>query len=496
MTFPLRSLPWTCALLLACGDSGTTTDSASTTDTPPTTTTATGTTVDEPTSPSDPGTTTATSTPTTTPDPTATEATTDEPTSGTTDDTTTGPPACPYDPVDGDPAVDLELIASGFDRPVLALSDPRDPARLFVVEQGGHIKILGPGETTAPADDFLVVAVQNADAQDIGPEQGLLGFAFHPDFPTDPRVYVNYNPAGGNYGPTYIDEYKLDASDPDKVDPATRRLVYAVGQPASNHNGGMIDFGADGFLYIGMGDGGGGGDTFNTGRDNASQHAKFLRIDVEPDGTPDSNKACDACPMVDGFDFTVPADNPFVGDPDYAPEIWATGLRNPWRWSFDRATGQLYAGDVGQGNFEEVSLIEKGRDYGWSVMEGNNCFEGAACDTSAAPNGVNSDGMTAPLAEYDSNQGKCSVTGLGVYRSCEVPGWDGVYFYADYCSTEIRALHWDGTTVLEMDVVQTVGEAVIGSGSTAHGDVLLTTVITNDFNQIVDGKVYRLVPGA
>ncbi len=198
--------------------------------------------------------------------------------------------------------------------------------------------------------------------------------------------------------------------------------------------------------------------------------------------------------MVEGFDFTVPADNPFVGNPEYAPEIWATGLRNPWRWQFDSATGTLYAGDVGQGNFEEISVIEKAGDYGWSIMEGNNCFENAPCDTSAAPNGVNADGMTAPLIDYDSNNGSCSVTGLGVYHSCEVPGWDGIYFYADYCSANIMALVWDGSTVDDIGTVANAGEAVIGSGSTGHGDVLVTTVVTDDFGTLLDGKVYRIAP--
>jgi glucose/arabinose dehydrogenase len=501
MNFSMRSLSCLAVSLacITCGDDkGDTTDAqtstATTTNaTPATTTDIGGTTVDDPTTAGPSPETTDPTTSTTPPGPTT--ETTDDPTGETTDDTTTGPPACPYTPVDGAPTVGLQLLASGFDRPVLAVPHPQDPDRLFVVEQGGHVKILEPGETTAPMADFLVVDSQNADSDEIGPEQGLLGFSLHPDFPDDPRVYVNYNPEQGGFGPTFIDEYSLDPNDPNKVDPGSRRLVYAVGQPAGNHNGGMIDFGADGYLYIGMGDGGGGGDTYDTSRDNLSQHAKFLRIDVEADGVPDSNKACDDCPMVDGFDFTVPADNPFVGDPAYAPETWATGLRNPWRWQFDRATGVLYAGDVGQGSFEEVSVIEKGRDYGWNVMEGNHCFEGAPCDTSAAPNGVNSDGQTAPIAEYDSNQGKCSVTGLGVYHSCEVPAWDGVYFYADYCSTDIWALRWDGATVEDMGIVATVGESVIGSGATGHGDILVTTVVTNDFNQITDGKIYRIVPG-
>lgn len=198
--------------------------------------------------------------------------------------------------------------------------------------------------------------------------------------------------------------------------------------------------------------------------------------------------------MVDGFDFTVPPDNPFVGDDAYAPEIWATGVRNPWRWHFDTATDILYAADVGQGNHEEVSIIDKGGDYGWNIMEANNCFGGAPCDTSAGPNTANADGMITPIAEYSHDNNRCSITGLGVYHACEVPAWDGVYFYGDYCSTEVWALRWDGNTVTDLGVVTTVNEPLVGSGRTGHGDVLLTTVVLNNLKQIVDGKIYRVVP--
>lgn len=493
------------ALTTACGDNGGGTETDASTSAPgsstgPDTPTTPGptdpSTTNDPTTTNGPTSDATTTAPTT--EPTTTAPTTDPTTSDdtTTDDSTTGAPVCPYTPVDGAPTVQLQLVADGFDRPVLAISHPTQPDRLFVVEQGGHIKILEPGMTSAPSDDdaFLYIPVKNENANEIGPEQGLLGFAFHPNFPDDPRVYVNYNPAGQGAQPTFVDEYQLDAGDPNKVDPATRRLVYAVGQPASNHNGGMISFGPDGMLYIGMGDGGGSNDQFDTSRDFQSQHAKILRINVEPDGEADSNKACDACPMVDGFDFTVPDDNPFVGDDNYAPEAWALGMRNPWRFDFDGDT--LYVADVGQGTWEEVSVVVAGGDYGWNDMEGNHCFGGNQCDTSAGPNGVNSDGLTAPIAEYSHNDNnRCSVTGAAVYHSCEVPAWDGVYFYADYCSSEIFALKWDGTNVMDMGVVATAGEPVLGSGKNGYGDVFITTVVVNGFNQIEDGKVYRLAPG-
>lgn len=477
-----------CLALFACGDDGKAsgTDSASsdsTTDTSSTTASTPTTTEDDPT------------TPTTTVGPTTESTTTTDSSatdSSTTDDTTTGEPVCPYRPVAGNPGFALEVVATGFDRPVLVRSHPRDPDRLFVVEQGGRIKLLEPGADTAPADNFLEIDVKNKNAGQIGPEQGLLGFDFHPNFPDDPRIYVNYNPGKWQgAGPTYVSEFKLDPNDPNKVDPASERLVIAISQPASNHNGGMIEFGPDGYLYIGMGDGGGSNDQFDTGRDPLSLHAKILRIDVEPDGTPDSNEACAQCELLDGFDYTVPPDNPFVGDAGFAPEIWAWGFRNPWRFTFD-VDGTLYAADVGQNQWEEVSVVSKGGDYGWSLMEGNHCFSGG-CDDSKGPNEVNAQGMTTPIAEYNHSEG-CSITGGAVYRSCQVPEWDGTYFYGDYCSGGIFALQWDGSSVELLGEVVTQNDRILGSGKNGYGDVLFTVVQLDGFNTPVDGKILRVVP--
>lgn len=473
------------AASLACGGNGGG-STGSTSDTSTTASTMTETSTSNTTGPD-----LTTSTDPTTVGPTTGPTTTD-PGTTTQTDTTTGEPACPYAPVDGSPGFALEIVATGFDRPVLAVPDPSDPARLFVVEQGGRVKILEPGATTAPADNFLDIDVKNKVPMEIGPEQGLLGFAFHPDYPTDPRVYVNYNPGmWQGAAPTYVAEFKVDANDPNKADPASERLVIAIDQPASNHNGGMITFGPDGYLYIGMGDGGGSNDQFDTGRDFKALHSKLLRIDVEPDGTPDSNKPCGQCDMLDGFDYTVPADNPFVGDDNYAPEIWAVGLRNPWRFSFD-TDGTLYVGDVGQNQHEEVDIATKGADYGWSLMEGNNCFSGN-CDTSAPPNGVNSQGFTAPIAEYPHGD-DCSITGASVYRGCQVPGWAGTYLYGDYCSGKVYGLVWDGNTVQDLGEVASQADRILGFGTTGFGDVLFTVVELDAFNTPVDGKILRVVP--
>lgn len=421
---------------------------------------------------------------------------TDDDSSG---DTTGEPPVgCPYDAVDGEPAVTLELVGRGFDRPMLAIGHPVNPGRLFVVEQGGNVRILEPGETEAPADAFLNVDVRGANSTDIGPEYGLLGFAFHPNFPEDPRVYVNYNPPTGGGGPmhTIVSEFTVDEANPDQVDPSSERVILDLEQPATNHNGGMIMFGQDdGYLYIGMGDGGGGGDTFNTGRAPEHLLAKVLRIDVEPDGTPDNPTACTGCDQFGPFDYTIPADNPFVGDAAFAPEIYAWGVRNPWRFSQDSETGLIYAGDVGQEAWEEVTLIEAGRDYGWSSMEGFHCFEGGAgCDESPGPNEVGAGGMTMPIAEYSHGGGRCSITGGAVYHSCQVPAWDGVYFYADFCSTDVFGLVWDGAAVTELGSLLNSGEFITGSGWNAWGDVFLTTVDVTFGFPIEDGLVYRLAP--
>jgi glucose/arabinose dehydrogenase len=377
---------------------------------------------------------------------------------------------------------------------VLALGHPTEPDRLFVVEQGGAVRIVEPGESTAPADAFLQLEVSCGGNGTIGCERGLLGFAFHPDFPDDPRVYASYSPAGTDGDPpTRVSEFQLLDGDPNHVDMATERVVIEGSQPAGNHNGGMIAFGPDGYLYFGLGDGGNGDDQpQQTGRDPSVILAKILRIDVEPDDMPDMPVSCSFCDDNGPFDYTIPADNPFVGMEGYAPEIWAWGFRNPWRFSFDPETGDLYVGDVGQDQVEEIDVVTKGGDYGWSTMEGNNCFQEAECDTSAAPGATNGDGMTAPIIEYPHSNG-CSVTGGGVYRSCEVPAWNGIYLYGDYCAGNLAALVWDGT-VDDLGDVLDVGERLLGNGWNAYGDVFITTVDAVPNGPITDGLVYRVAP--
>jgi glucose/arabinose dehydrogenase len=416
--------------------------------------------------------------------------------SGESSGTSGGPIECPYAEVPGMPSVTLELVGQGFNRPLLALGHPTEPDRLFVLEQNGNVRILEPGQMMAPAEAFLTVDVEGAGATSIGAEFGLLGFAFHPDFPADPRVYVNYNPNLPGDLHTIVSEFTLDPADPNRVDPASERIILELHQPDGNHNGGMLLFDSSGYLMIGMGDGGGGGDTYNTGRNTSVLMSKILRIGVEPDGTDDDPLACMGCPQYGPFDYTIPPDNPFVGDPAFAPEIYAWGLRNPWRMARDPATDLLYVGDVGQNQWEEITLAAAGADLGWSDMEGFHCFGGAPCDTTAGPNQVNADGITMPLIEYQHDGARCSVTGGSVYHSCEVPAWDGIYFYGDFCSGELFGLVWDGNTVTDLGVVLDQDELPLGNGWNAYGDVYLTTVDAILGGPIFDGLVYRIAPGA
>lgn len=442
---------------------------------------------------------TSTSSPTTTvADSSDTGTTTDDP--DTTGTTTDGPVECPYVPVDGMPDLALQTVATGFVKPVLALGHPTEPDRLFVVDQVGSIKILEPGSNTAPEDSFLEVDSEGFGDSFIGAETGLLGFAFHPDFPDDPRVYVAYSPNSQGAPPMRVSEFTLMDGDPNHADPLSERVVIEAAQPAGNHNGGMIVFGPDGYLYIGLGDGGNADDEpQQTGRNTGVILAKIIRISPEPDGSPDAPYGCGNAQCAnlsdEDFDYTIPADNPFVGDDAFAPEVWAWGVRNPWRFSFDSVTGDMYMGDVGQNQYEEIAIVEPGSDHGWSSMEGFHCFGGASCEVVETPNAVNGEGMTMPISEYSHQGGRCSVTGGAVYHSCEVPAWDGLYVYGDFCSREMFALAWDGSAVQDFGAVLNTGNLILGSGWNAYGDVFLTAVDGVYGGPSQDGIVYRLAPG-
>ena len=364
---------------------------------------------------------------------------------------------CSATPVAGMPALATTRVLAGLTQPV-DLTAPRGDRRLFVVEQPGRIRVVRNGSLLGTP--FLDITARVG----AGGERGLLGLAFHPQYGTNGRFYVNYTDRSGD---THIAEFRVSGN-PDAADPGTERLILFVEQPFTNHNGGQIAFGPDGRLYIGLGDGGSGGDPFRNGQDLATPLGKMLRIDVDS-----------------GSPFAVPPDNPFVGRAGALPSIWSYGLRNPWRFSFDRATGDLYIGDVGQGAIEEIDFQPAGRggdNYGWNVMEGSRCFQPST--------GCVRTGLVLPVTEYTHADG-CSVTGGYVYRGCRMPGWAGTYFYGDYCSAFIRSFRIAGgqateprdwTSSLQGDIDQ-----VSSFGQDGEGEVYILDH---------DGEVYKIVPAS
>jgi glucose/arabinose dehydrogenase len=356
------------------------------------------------------------------------------------------------------PALASTRVADGFTMPLDVQSAPGDATRLFVVEQRGRIRIVR-GSSVA-ATPFLDISSRLLCCG----ERGLLGLAFHPGYAQNGRFYVNYTNPQGN---THVSEFRVGAN-PDLADPGSERLLLFVAQPFSNHNGGGLAFGNDGRLYIGLGDGGSGGDPQGNGQDLGTHLGKMLRIDV--DG---------------GMPYAVPADNPFRTTPGALPEIWALGLRNPWRFSFDRTTGELYVADVGQSAREEVNVAPGNRggvNYGWNVMEGTACFRpSSGCPTA---------GLTLPVLDYGRNVGG-SVTGGHVYRGCRMPGYHGTYFYGDFVSGTIRSFrHRDGQATEQRDWTGTVGRGignVSSFGVDAEGELYVL-----DY----EGELYRVVPAS
>ncbi len=306
-----------------------------------------------------------------------------------------------------------------FTKPILLTHAGDNSDRIFVVEQGGVIKIFPNQDNVAGAKTFLDIRSRvNASPN----EAGLLGLAFHPQYASNGKFYVYYT-RGNLY--SRFSEFQVSSSDPDAANPNSERILFEVQQPASNHNGGMMAFGPDNYLYIALGDGGGGGDPFRTGQDRRSLLAKILRIDVD---SRSGNLA-----------YGIPPDNPYVGNTNgWREEVWAWGFRNPWRFSFDRVTGDLWCGDVGQDAWEEVDLVVKGGNYGWSIMEGMHCYNASSCNQS---------GLILPVVEYSHNEG-FSITGGYVYHGPRLPKLAGVYLYADYVTRKIWGLRYANGSVL------------------------------------------------
>jgi glucose/arabinose dehydrogenase len=340
------------------------------------------------------------------------------------------------------PAITLTTVASDLDSPLFLSGAPGDPGKLYIVEKPGRIRIRQNGAVLERA--FLDITELTSK----GGEQGLLGLAFHPAYATNGRFYVDYTDTGGD---TVVAEYVRSAADPTLAEPTARRVLRTIGQPFDNHNGGMLAFGPDGFLYVALGDGGSGGDPQGNGQNRQVKLGKILRLDVDSDTPPPGNLA--------GAD----------------PDVWDFGVRNPFRFSFDRTTGDLYIGDVGQGRFEEVDVEPRGqggRNYGWNVTEGFECFQpSTGCDTN---------GITFPAVAYSHDEGDCSVIGGYVYRGSAVPALVGRYLYGDLCTRRIRSFVWNGSAaVSEVELT-----AALASNATISSLV--------SFGEDLDGELYVL----
>jgi glucose/arabinose dehydrogenase len=310
----------------------------------------------------------------------------------------------------------IEPVASGLSNP-LFLTAPDSDSRLFIVEQPGRIRIVENGNLLSTP--FLDLNGQISS----GGERGLLGLAFHPSYASNGYFYVYFTAPNGDIT---ITRYTASAN-PNVADSGSSHLILTVDHSSrSNHNGGMLAFGTDGKLYIGTGDGGGGGDPDENGQDPGTLLGKLLRLDVDA-----------------GDPYAIPPDNPFVGTAGARGEIWAMGLRNPWRWAFDRTAGHLYIADVGQNAWEEINVVSAtaaGVNYGWDVMEGQHCYEPSS--------GCTQSGLTLPVAEYSHADG-CSITGGFAYRGAAMPSLQGTYFYADYCSGWVRSFRYANNAATE-----------------------------------------------
>lgn len=338
----------------------------------------------------------------------------------------------------------VEKVGEDFEQPVQLTHAGDGSGRLFVVSRQGTIQILKGG--IVQPEPFIDIGNLVSTG---GSEQGLLGLVFHPDYRNNGRLFVNYTDRDGD---TVIAEYRVASDDPDRAAPDAFQIVLTYDQPYRNHNGGMLAFGPDGYLYIGTGDGGSGGDPQGYGQKLSTLLGKMLRIDVDA-----------------GSPYVVPVDNPFVGAAGVRPEIWAYGLRNPWRYSFDRETGDLYIADVGQNRLEEVHFQAAesagGENYGWNILEGSRCFApGENCDKG---------GLVLPIAEYGRDDG-CSITGGYVYRGQSEAALRGHYLFGDFCSGRI----W--TVVRSADGVWTTTER------------LTTGLNISSFGEDEDGEVYFL----
>jgi glucose/arabinose dehydrogenase len=356
-------------------------------------------------------------------------------------------------------SVNVAVAVGGFDSPLDVTNAGDGSGRLFVVEQAGRIRLVKGGRLVERP--FLDITGRIAS----GGERGLLGLAFHPDYPTDPRFFVNYTDRDGN---TVVSQFTVSGADPDLGDPNIEVVLMHIAQPFANHNGGAVVFGPDGMLYIATGDGGSEGDPKGNGQRLDTYLGKILRIDV--DVAPGASTA-----------YEVPADNPFTTTAGAKPEIWLYGLRNPWRIRFDHETGDLWIGDVGQNAWEEIDVAragQKGLDYGWNIMEATHCFNpSSSCDQT---------GLTLPVAEYDHSLG-CAVIGGVVVREPSQGHLNGGYLFGDACSDNLWLMDPAGDQLRQAVLVAKMGRTLSSIGEGEDGSVYATSLGRGELLRISAG---------
>lgn len=378
---------------------------------------------------------------------------------------------CAGIPTTAGTALHAVRIANGLTLPNTIAAPRLDPNRLFVVEKTGRIRLIKNGSLLPTA--FLNLSAKvTPGSNNFGSEQGLLGLAFHPNYESNGRFFVNYTDLSGD---TVVSRFQVSGN-PDIAD-TTETILLTISQPFANHNGGNILFGPDGYLYVGMGDGGSGGDPLESGQTDATLLGKMLRLDVDVNTAP--------------F-HAAPASNPHFGDPSPFDLIWAKGLRNPWRFSFDRANGDLYIADVGQGSWEEIDWVPGtstgAENYGWDIFEGTHCYDPEPDFMMCPAPG----GYVMPVVEYDHGVG-CSTTGGFVYRGCAMPDLHGTYFYSDYCTAFIRTFEISGGAATnEQDRTADVApggglsiDSVVSFGEDARGEMYIADQ---------GGEIFKIVP--
>jgi len=416
------------------------------------------------------------------------------------------PVALPGGTLPGDVQIQLVKVAEGLVDPTNIANAGDGSGRLFIVQRTGQIRIVDQAGALAEAPFLDIAQLVKIDNQ----EQGLLGLAFHPEYASNGLFYVYYSDYRTN-GDHFLVEYSVSPDDPNTANPDSARLLLTEEDPFTNHNGGTLKFGPDGYLYLSLGDGGAAGDPYDNALNLSTILGKIIRIDVnrqgaEPYGIPDDNPFAGT-----GEVIPVPGDLSQTGayHPEARQEIWAYGLRNPWQFAFDSANGDLYIADVGQNRWEEVNFqvggSPGGQNYGWDLLESAHCYPPAQSadpgtpvpadtETSCQPFGV------APIAEYNHDDGSCSITGLGVYRGAASPSLDGIYFNADYCSGKFWGLARDDAGQwIYQELLQT-GLRATGAGEDEAGELYITSCATcgsggRMYDPYADprGEVWRLV---